>query len=104
MWDWLGAEVQAQRVSIPAVALQEVTDSSPPCSSWLQGHQAWVLDIGTTELTFAAAVKSQLGLLGACPGLVTVVKNTKVNGQKSAKPFLSKKGIQKHHLYYTLGV
>ena len=64
MWDWLGAEVQAERVSIPAVALKEVADSNQPCSSWLQGHQVRMLAIGTTELTFAADVKSQLGIVG----------------------------------------
>ena len=62
LWDWLAAEMQAQRLSIATVALEEVGHKSPDCAAWLKGQNIRRLPMGNAVLQAAKQIKDDLGI------------------------------------------
>lgn len=62
LWDWLAGEIQAQRLSIPTVALEEVGHKSPDCATWLKSQNIRRLHMGNNVLQAAMEIKKQVGV------------------------------------------
>lgn len=62
LWDWLAAEIQAQRLSIAVVALDEVGYKSPDCAIWLKGQNIRRLPMSNDVLQAAMDIKEQVGV------------------------------------------
>lgn len=62
LWDWLTGEIQAHRLSIPTVALEEVGHKSPDCAIWLKGQNIRRLPMSNDVLLAAVDIKQQLGI------------------------------------------
>ncbi len=62
LWDWLAGEIQAQRLSIPTVALEEVGHKSPDCATWLKNQNIRRLPMGNAVLQAAKQIKDEVGI------------------------------------------
>lgn len=62
LWNWLAGEIQAQRLSIPTVALEEVGHKSPVCATWLKSQNIRRLHMGNDVLQAAMEIKKQVGV------------------------------------------
>lgn len=62
LWDWLAGEIQANRLSIAVVALQEVGHKSPDCATWLKGQNIRRLPMSNEVLQAAMDIKQQVGI------------------------------------------
>jgi predicted nucleic acid-binding protein len=62
LWDWLAAEVKAQRLSIASVALEEVGHKAPGCATWLKNHDIRRLPMSNDVLQAAMSIKQQVGI------------------------------------------
>ncbi len=62
LWDWLVGEIQAQRLSIPTVALEEVGHKSPDCATWLKNQNIRRLAMSNDVLQAAMNIKQQVGI------------------------------------------
>jgi len=62
LWDWLAAEIQAQRLSIAVVALDEVGHKSPDCVTWLKNQNIRRLPMSNAVLQAAKQIKDDVGI------------------------------------------
>lgn len=62
LWAWLATEIQAQRLSIAMVALEEVGHKSPDCATWLKSQNIRRLPMGNDVLQAAMDIKQQVGI------------------------------------------
>lgn len=62
LWDWLAAEMQAQRLSIATVALEEVGHKSPDCAAWLKRQNVLRLPMSNDVLQAAMDIKHEVGI------------------------------------------
>lgn len=62
LWDWLAAEIQAQRLSIATVALEEVGHKSPDCATWLKGQNIRRLLMSNAVVQAAKQIKNEVGI------------------------------------------
>lgn len=62
LWDWLAIEIQAQRLSMATVALDEVGHKSPECATWLKGQNIRRLPMSNDVLLAAMDIKQQVGI------------------------------------------
>lgn len=62
LWDWLSAEIQAQRLSIAVVALEEVDHKSPDCATWLKNQDIRRLPMSNAVLQAAKQIKDDVGI------------------------------------------
>lgn len=62
LWDWLAGEIQAQRLSIPAVALEEVGHKSPDCATWLKNQSIRSLPMSNAVVQAAKQIKDDVGI------------------------------------------
>lgn len=62
LWDWLAGEIQAQRLSIPTVALEEVGHKSADCATWLKSQNIRRLPMGNAVLQAAKQIKDEVGI------------------------------------------
>ena len=62
LWDWLAAEMKAQRLSMALVALEEVGHKSPDCATWLKGRNIRRLAMSNDILQAAMDIKQQVGI------------------------------------------
>ncbi|MFC5520268.1 DUF4411 family protein [Polaromonas jejuensis] len=64
LWDWLRDEINAVRLHIPFVALEEVRNVAPDCAAWLTAAGIVVLPVGNQVTTDANRIKGLLGIVG----------------------------------------
>jgi predicted nucleic acid-binding protein len=62
LWDWLAGEIQAKRLSIATIALDEVGHKSPDCATWLRGQNIHRLPMSNDVLKAAMDIKEQVGI------------------------------------------
>ncbi len=62
LWDWLAAEIQAQRLSIAVVALDEVGHKSPDCATWLKSQNIRRLAMSNDVIQAAMDIKQHVGI------------------------------------------
>ena len=62
LWDWLAAEIQAQRLSIALVALDEVGHKSPDCATWLKSQNIRRLAMSNDVIQAAMDIKQHVGI------------------------------------------
>lgn len=62
LWDWLADEIQAQRLSMATVALEEVGHKSPDCVTWLKSQNIRRLPMSNDVLQAAMDIKQQVGI------------------------------------------
>ncbi len=62
LWDWLAAEIQAQRLSIALVALDEVGHKSPDCLTWLKSQNIRRLAMSNDVIQAAMDIKQHVGI------------------------------------------
>jgi predicted nucleic acid-binding protein len=62
LWDWLAAEIQAQRLSIAVVALDEVGHKSPDCATWLKNQDIRRLPMSNAVVQAAKQIKDAVGI------------------------------------------
>ncbi len=62
LWDWLAGEIQAQKLSIPTVALEEVGHKSPDCATWLKSQNIRRLAMSNDVIQAAMDIKQHVGI------------------------------------------
>ena len=62
LWDWLAAEIQAQRLSIAVVGLDEVGHKSPDCVTWLKSQNIRRLAMSNDVIQAAMDIKQHVGI------------------------------------------
>jgi len=62
LWDWLAAEIQAQRLSIALVALDEVGHKSPDCATWLKSQNIRRLAMSNDVIQAAMDITQHVGI------------------------------------------
>jgi hypothetical protein len=62
LWDWLAGEIQAQRLSIPTVALEEVGHKSPDSAKWLKNQNIRSLPMSNAVVLAAKQIKDEVGI------------------------------------------
>ena len=62
LWDWLAAEIRAQRLSIAVVALDEVGHKSPDCATWLKNQDIRRLPMSNAVVQAAKQIKDAAGI------------------------------------------
>jgi predicted nucleic acid-binding protein len=62
LWEWLAAEIQAQRLSIAVVALEEVDHKSPDCATWLKNQDIRRLPMSNAVVQAAKQIKDAVGI------------------------------------------
>lgn len=62
LWDWLAGEIQAKRLSIATIALDEVGHKSPDCATWLRSQNIRRLPMSNQVLQAAMDIKQQVGI------------------------------------------
>jgi hypothetical protein len=64
LWGWISGEIQAQRLVIPALALEETVNVEPACGAWLITEQIHVLPVDNAAVVEASRIKALLGIVG----------------------------------------
>lgn len=64
LWEWLQDEINAARLRIPFVALEEVRHVAPDCGVWLTATGILVLPVGNQVTISASRIKAALGIAG----------------------------------------
>lgn len=63
LWDWLALEIQTGKLTIPVVALEEVTHKAPECAQWLKGAGIVRLPITEQVVMLALSIKLAIGVV-----------------------------------------
>lgn len=64
LWDWMAEQVSAQQIGMPDVALEEVHNKVPECSTWLKDNGLLIIPVGNAALQEAMRIKALLGIEG----------------------------------------
>jgi predicted nucleic acid-binding protein len=62
LWDWLAAEIKAQRLSIAVVGLDEVGHKSPDCVTWLKSQNIRRQASSNDVIQAAMDIKQHVGI------------------------------------------
>ena len=62
LWEWLGAEFNAGRFTLPEVADDETKQRAPDCHAWLHQHNVELIRITQAILDDAVNIKTMLGI------------------------------------------
>jgi predicted nucleic acid-binding protein len=64
LWEWMADQIEQGELTMPSVALEEVTYKAPECAEWLKACDLEVLEINNTILKDAMHIKNLLGIVG----------------------------------------
>lgn len=64
LWAWLNHEIQTGALTIPVVALEEVTQMAPDCAQWLKAAGIVRLPITEPVVMLALTIKLAIGVEG----------------------------------------
>ena len=64
LWDWVATQITQKTLTIPGVALEEVTHKTPDCGEWLKSHDVGQLKINNAILQDAMSIHDLLGIAG----------------------------------------
>lgn len=62
LWEWLASEIANSRLSMPAIAFDEVRNKTPDCAQWLSDNQLTLIPMSNAILQQALRIKSLLGI------------------------------------------
>lgn len=63
LWEWMSAQIEANRLAMPSVAFEEVENKTPECGVWLRDNGIEQVEINNAVLNEAMRIKKLVGIV-----------------------------------------
>jgi predicted nucleic acid-binding protein len=63
LWEWMSAQIKANRLAMPSVAFEEVENKTPECAVWLRDNGIEQVEINNAVLNEAMRIKKLIGIV-----------------------------------------
>lgn len=63
LWEWMSAQIKANRLAMPSVAFEEVENKTPECAIWLRDNGIEQVEINNAVLNEAMRIKKLIGIV-----------------------------------------
>lgn len=64
LWDWLAAQIDGNKLTMPRVAFEEVRHKTAECAAWLADNDISLLEVDNAVMREAMRIKGLIGIEG----------------------------------------
>ena len=87
LWEWLGEQIEAEKLTMPEVAFDEVKHKIPECGEWLKFAKLKQLAVTAETSNMSMRIKSLIGIIndqyhpkGVDENDIVIIATAKVHG------------------------